>query len=138
MPLLNVFDIAGSAMSAQSIRLNVTASNMANIDSIGSSMDEAYRARYPVFETVFNNVMQANSVNAGVRVAGIVESQAPPKMEYQPDHPNANEEGYIFRSNVNVMEEMANMVSASRAYQNNVEIINASKQMLTRTLSLGQ
>jgi flagellar basal-body rod protein FlgC len=138
MPLLNVFDIAGSAMSAQSIRLNVTASNMANIGSIGSSMDEAYRARYPVFETVFNNVMQANSVNAGVRVAGIVESQAPPKMEYQPDHPNANEEGYIFRSNVNVMEEMANMVSASRAYQNNVEIINASKQMLTRTLSLGQ
>ena len=138
MPLLNVFDIAGSAMSAQSIRLNVTASNMANIDSIGSSMDEVYRARYPVFETVFNNVMQANSVNAGVRVAGIVESQAPPKMEYQPDHPNANEEGYIFRSNVNVMEEMANMVSASRAYQNNVEIINASKQMLTRTLSLGQ
>ncbi|MEE8320250.1 MAG: flagellar basal body rod protein FlgC [Gammaproteobacteria bacterium] len=138
MPLLNVFDIAGSAMSAQSIRLNVTASNMANIDSIGSSMDEVYRARYPVFETVFNNVMQANSVNAGVRVAGIVESQAPPKMEYQPDHPNANEEGYIFRSNVNVMEEMANMVSASRAYQNNVEIINASKQMLTKTLSLGQ
>lgn len=138
MPLLNVFDIAGSAMSAQSIRLNVTASNMANIDSIGSSMDEAYRARYPVFETVFNNVMQANSVNAGVRVAGIVESQAPLKMEYQPDHPNANEEGYIFRSNVNVMEEMANMVSASRAYQNNVEIINASKQMLTKTLSLGQ
>lgn len=138
MPLLNVFDIAGSAMSAQSIRLNVTASNMANIDSIGSSMDEAYRARYPVFETVFNTIMQGNSVNAGVRVTGIVESRVPPKQEYRPDHPKANDEGYIFLSNVNMMDEMADMVSASRAYQNNVEIINASKQMLTRTLSLGQ
>jgi len=96
MPLLNVFDIAGSAMSAQSIRLNVTASNMANIDSGGSSMDEVYRARSPVFETVFNDIMQANSVNAGVRVTGIVESRVPPKQEYRPDHPKAKRRGLYF------------------------------------------
>lgn len=138
MSLLNVFDIAGSAMSAQTIRMNVTASNMANLESVSSSTGETYRARHPVFETVYSDVMKGNSISNGVRVAGIIESQAPLRKEFQPQHPKADEEGYVFYPNVNSIAEMTNMISASRTYQNNVEIINASKQMLLRTLSIGQ
>lgn len=136
MSLLSIFDIAGSALSAQSVRLNVTASNLANVDSISSSTGETYRARHPLFETVYSDFM--NSSIAGVEVTGIVESGEPLKTEYRPDHPQANDEGYIFLPNVNAIEEMANMIAASRAYQNNIEIINASKEMLLRTLTLGQ
>ena len=138
MSLLNVFEIAGSAMSAQTVRMNTTASNMANMNSVSSSTNETYKARHPVFETMYTDHMRSNAISSGVRVAGIVESQAPLRKEYQPQHPKADEQGYIFYPNVNSMEEMANMISASRTYQNNVEIINASKQMLMRTLSIGQ
>lgn len=138
MSLFRVFDTAGSGLSAQSIRLNVTASNLANADSVSSSSGESYRARHPVFASVLAGSWADQGAAVGVRVTGIVESQAPLRGEYQPDHPQANEDGYIFRSNVNVIEEMANMISASRTYQSNVEIINATKQMLLRTLSLGQ
>ncbi len=138
MSLLNVFEIAGSAMSAQTVRMNVTASNMANLDAVSSSTGGTYRARHPVFETVYSDIMRDNSVSNGVRVAGIIESQAPLREEYRPEHPKADENGYIFYPNVNSIEEMTNMISASRTYQNNVEIINASKQMLLRTLSIGQ
>ena len=138
MSLLNVFDIAGSAMSAQTIRMNVTASNMANVDSVSSSTGQTYRARHPVFETVYSDMMRDNSISSGVRVAGIIESQKELRKEYAPQHPVADEEGYIYFPNVNPIEEMTNMISASRTYQNNVEIINASKQMLMRTLSIGQ
>jgi flagellar basal-body rod protein FlgC len=138
MSLLNVFDIAGSAMSAQSVRMNVTASNMANVDAVSSSLGGTYRARHPIFETIYSDTMKSNSVSDGVRVTGIVESQLPLRQEYQPSHPMADEEGYIFYPNVNSIEEMTNMMSATRTFQNNVEIINASKQMLLRTLSIGQ
>lgn len=137
MSLFKVFDIAGSAMTAQSVRMNVTASNMANADSVSSSNGETYRARLPIFESVFNDVMD-NNISSGVRVTGIVESQAQLRKEFQPAHPQADAEGYIFYPNVNPIEEMANMISASRSYQNSVEVINASKQMLLQTLRMGQ
>ncbi len=137
MSLFNVFDIAGSAMTAQSLRMNVTASNMANADSVSSSTGSTYRARHPIFETVFSDVMDSN-VSNGVRVAGIVESQAQLRKEYSPAHPQADADGFIFYPNVNPIEEMTNMISASRSYQNNVEIVNASKQMLLQTLRMGQ
>lgn len=137
MSLFNVFEIAGSAMSAQTVRMNVTASNMANLDAVSSSDGETYRARQPVFETLYSDSMK-DGLSNGVRVAGIIESQAPLRKEYQPQHPEADENGYVFFPNVNSIEEMTNMISATRTFQNNVEIINASKQMLLRTLSMGQ
>ncbi|MCC7413260.1 MAG: flagellar basal body rod protein FlgC [Gammaproteobacteria bacterium] len=139
MALFDVLDIAGSSLSAQSVRLNVSASNLANADTVSSSSGETYRARLPIFETVLSEAAGRGAVPAtGVRVADIVESHAPAQREYQPDHPNADSEGYIYRPNVNLVEEMANMMSAARSYQTNVEVANASKQMLLRTLALGQ
>ena len=137
MSLFNIFDIAGSGMSAQSLRLNTTASNLANSDSVSSSIDQTYRARHPVFATVLNDAEQGYK-QGGVQVKGIVESQTPVRQEYNPSHPMANAEGYVFHSNVDSITEMANMMSASRSYQNNVEIANTSKQLLLRTLQLGQ
>ena len=137
MSLFNVFDIAGSGMSAQSLRLNTTASNLANSDSVSSSVDQVYRTRSPVFSAVMDDA-QAGYKQGGVQVKGIVESQAPVRQEYNPSHPMANEEGYVFHSNVDPMAEMANMMSASRSYQNNVEIANTAKQLMLRTLQLGQ
>lgn len=137
MSLLNVFEIAGSAMSAQTIRMNVTASNIANVDAVSSSTGQTYRARHPVFQTLYSDSMK-NGLSSGVRVSGIIESQSPLRKEYQPNHPKADEQGYVFYPNVNSIEEMTNMMSATRTFQNNVEIINASKQMLLRTLSIGQ
>ena len=137
MSLFNVFDIAGSAMTAQSVRMNVTASNMANANSVSSSTGSTYRSRHPVFETIFSDVMDG-SVSKGVRVSGIIESQAELRKEYSPAHPQADGDGYVYYPNVNPIEEMTNMISASRSYQNNVEIINSSKQMLLQTLRMGQ
>lgn len=135
MSLMKVFDIAGSALGAQTVRLNTTASNLANANSASSSTDETYRARQPVFATLMD---ESNDAVAGVEVAGIVESQEPLRRNYQPGHPLADKEGYVLMPNVNPVEEMANMISASQAYQNNVEVMNSSKQMLLRTLSLGE
>ena len=137
MSLLNIFEIAGSAMSAQTVRMNTTASNMANLDAVSSSTGETYRARHPVFETVYNDTFR-DGISNGVRVAGIIESQKQLRQEYRPEHPMANEQGYVFYPNVNSIEEMTNMISATRTFQNNVEIINASKQMLLQTLNIGQ
>tara|TARA_R110002050_G_scaffold9504_1_gene32933 strand:+ start:74041 stop:74454 length:414 start_codon:yes stop_codon:yes gene_type:complete len=137
MSLFNVFDIAGSGMSAQSLRLNTTASNLANADSVSSSVDQVYRTRSPVFSAVLDDAQQGYK-QGGVQVRGIVESQAPVRQEYNPSHPLANPDGYVFHSNVDPIAEMANMMSASRSYQNNVEIANTSKQLLLRTLQLGQ
>lgn len=137
MSLFNIFDIAGSGMSAQSLRLNTTASNLANANSVSSSVEQTYRARSPVFSAVLDDA-QKGYKQGGVQVNGIVESQAPVRSEYNPSHPMANEDGYIFHSNVDSISEMANMMSASRSYQNNVEIANTSKQLLLRTLQLGQ
>ena len=139
MSLFNVFDIAGSALSAQTVRLNLTSSNLANADSVSSSVERTYRARHPVFETVREAVdFAARESGLGVRVTDVVESQAPLRKEYRPEHPQADVDGYIYRPNVNVVEEMANMISASRSFQTNVEVMNASKHMLQRVLTLGQ
>lgn len=134
MSLFKVFDIAGSAMSAQALRLNVVASNLANADSAASSVGQTYRARQPVFAALFDAERRA----AGVRVIGIVESHAPLRREYRPDHPLADGQGYVSLPNVNVIEETANMISASRSYQTNAEVVNTVKQLLLRTLQLGQ
>ena len=144
MSLSNVFGIAGSAMNAQSIRLNTTASNLANAESISSSEGETYRARKPVFAVQaptedHYKAAEAGAVpGQGVEVKGIVESDAPLRMVYEPNHPMSDENGYIYYPNVNVVEEMADMISASRSFQINTEIMNTAKQMLQRTLTLGQ
>lgn len=142
MSLFKVMDIAGSAMSAQSVRLNTVASNLANVDSISSSVNQTYKARKPVFATMLEDAKSANfsTMNSavGVKVAGITESTAPALMEYSPNHPLADEKGYIYRPNVNVVEEMADMMSASRSYQTNVQIADVAKTLLSQTLRLGK
>ena len=137
MPLFNVFDITGSAMNAESTRLNLIASNLANAETASSSAATVYRAREPVFATIMYGMVDGQSTG-GVRVAGVVESQAPPRKEYDPHNPLADAQGYIHLPNVNVIEEMANMISASRSYQNNVQVLNTSKQLLLDTLNLGK
>ena len=142
MSLNNVFTIAGSAMNAQSVRLNTTASNLANADAASSSIDETYRGRHPVFAARDNDALQFDidnrGANVGVDVLGIVESDAPLQPRYEPDHPLADPEGYVYYPNVNVVEEMTNMISGSRSYQMNVEVANSAKQMMQRVLTLGQ
>ena len=137
MSLFKVFAVAGSGMSAQALRLNVTASNLANADSISGSEGKTYRAREPVFAALVDS-FSAEEGSAGVQVLGVVESQAPLRKEYQPGHPLADTEGYVYRPNVNAVEEMANMISAARSYETDVEVINTSKQLLLRTLQLGE
>ncbi len=137
MSIFSIFDTAATGMSAQSLRLNLVASNMANVDSISSSIEQTYRSRQPVFRAMLDP-LNANAPAVGVRVPGVVESQAPLQREYLPDHPLADDNGYIFRPNVNLVEEMANMISASRSYQSNTEVVNSAKQMLSATLRLGE
>jgi flagellar basal-body rod protein FlgC len=137
MSLFSIFDVAGSGMSAQSIRLNTVASNLSNADNVSSTAAGAYRAKEPVFSAIYGAVRgDGNNVN-GVRVASIKESTAPIQARYMPGNPQADAKGYVYGSNVNSIEEMVNMISASRSYQNNVEVMNSSKQMLLRTLTLG-
>jgi flagellar basal-body rod protein FlgC len=140
MSSFKIFDIAGSGMAAQSVRLNTVASNLANAESVSGTAEGAYKARHPVFEAVKAAVQSGNSVDPGVavKVLGIVEDNKAPEMRYQPGNPLANAEGYVFAPNVNVVEEMVDMISASRAYQNNVEVMNTSKDLLLATLRLGQ
>lgn len=138
MSALNIFDIAGSGMNAQSLPLNLVASNIANANSVSSSAGEVYKSRQPVFGAELKNVIDGQNAASKVNVLGVIESKAPPVMEYAPNHPMANADGYIFKSNVNSIEEMANMMSASRSYQNNIEVLNTAKQMMLQTLKLGQ
>lgn len=149
MALGNIFDIAGTGMNAQSLRLNTTASNLANAQSASSSVDEVYRSRQPVFAAIQQEAMRQSlnegaysqnelDANAGVQVMGIVESDAPLQRRYEPSHPKADQEGYVFYPNVNPVEEMTNMISASRSFQMNVEVMNSAKQMVQRVLTLGQ
>lgn len=137
MGLFRIFDVAGSGMSAQTVRLNTVASNMANAEVVSSSEEGAYHARQPVFAAVMN-ALGGNSASVPVQVRGVVESQTPVNREYNPQHPQADADGYVYLSNVNMIEEMANMISASRSYQSNVEAANTSKQLLLETLRLGQ
>lgn len=134
MSLFNVFNISGSAMSAQSQRLNTVASNLANADSATSANGKPYKAKQVVFSAIPGNTPATN----GVKVDRIIEDPSPAKVVYDPKHPLANDKGYVTMPNVNVTEEMVNMISASRAYQNNVETMNAAKTMLMKTLSIGQ
>ena len=144
MSLSNVFSISGSAMTAQTVRLNTTASNMANAQSVSSSEGETYRARHPVFALKAPTpeqmpiTQQGLVPGQGVQVQGIIESKADPRMSYEPDHPLADDRGYVFYPNVNVVEEMADMISASRSFQINADVMNTAKQMLQQTLRLGQ
>ncbi|BAP44144.1 flagellar basal body rod protein FlgC [Pseudomonas sp. 21LCFQ02] len=147
MSLTNVFNIAGSAMSAQTTRLNTTASNIANAETVSSSMDQTYRARHPVFATVLQGQQSVSGgslfqdqgqAGQGVQVAGIIEDSSNLEARYEPDHPSSDENGYVYYPNVNVVEEMANMISASRSFQTNVEIMNTAKTMMQKVLTLGQ
>lgn len=138
MSLFNVFNVSGTGMSAQSLRLNTTASNIANADSVSSSIDQTYRARHPVFAAEMQKAAASQKDAVGVQVLGVVESDKPLNIEYAPDHPMADNEGYIYKPNVNVIEEMTNMISASRSYQTNVQIAESAKSMLSKTLTLGK
>ena len=134
MSMLNVFKIAGSALNAQSVRMNTTASNMANVDSVVGPDGQPYKAKQVVFSA--RPIDGAQSV--GVKVEQVVNSAAPGRMVYDPASPAANGEGYVEMSNVNVVEEMVNMISASRSYQANAEVMNTARTLLQRTLSIGQ
>lgn len=134
MSMFNVFSIAGSALNAQSLRMNTTASNLANADSVVGEDGQPYRAK----QVVFQAVPVAGPEARGVKVTEVVESAAPMRLVYDPSSPAANEDGYVEMPNVNVVEEMVNMISASRSYQNNVEVMNTAKTLLQRTLTIGQ
>jgi flagellar basal-body rod protein FlgC len=134
MSLFSIFNVSGSAMSAQSQRLNVVASNLANADSATSASGEAYRAKQVVFEAT----PSANNASTGVKVQQVIEDPSPMRQVYDPKSPLADENGYVAMPNVNVVDEMVNMLSASRSYQNNVETMNAAKSLLLKTLTIGQ
>jgi flagellar basal-body rod protein FlgC len=145
MSLMQVFDIAGSGMSAQTVRLNTTASNMANANSAASSTDQTYRARHAVFAPMMQSALQdvfapagSGGSALGVRVAGIVEDARPLQMRYEPGNPAANPDGYVFYPNVDIVEEMTNMISSSRSFQMNVDVMTAARTMMQRVMSLGQ
>ncbi len=134
MSLFQIFNVSGSATSAQSQRLNTVASNLANADTVAGPDGRAYKARQVVFQTQLMGEVGA----AGVRVSTIAEADAPGRRVHDPKHPGADGEGYVTYSNVNPVEEMVNMISASRSYQNNIEVMNTAKTLLLKTLQLGQ
>ncbi len=134
MSVFNVFTIAGSALAAQSARLNSVASNLANADSVARADGQPYRAK----QVIFAATAVGGEGGQGVRVTQVVESTAPLRMNYEPNNPFANEQGYVAMPNVNPVEEMVNMISASRSYQNNAEVMNTAKTLLLKTLAIGQ
>jgi flagellar basal-body rod protein FlgC len=142
MSSFKIFDIVGSGLSAQSVRLNTVASNLANADSVSGDPNTVYRARHPVFQAVKAQLGAGTSAidqasGSAVKVKGIVQSNAMPTERYDPGNPLANENGNVYAPNVNVIEEMTDMISASRAYQDNVEVLNTSKDLMLATLKLG-
>ena len=134
MSMFSIFNVSGSAVSAQSQRLNVVASNLANVDAVAGPDGKAYKAHQVVFQT---QAMGPDNA-AGVRVSAVKESETPGRRVHDPSHPAADEEGYVTHSNVNAVDEMVNMISASRSYQNNVEVMNTAKSLLLKTLQMGQ
>jgi flagellar basal-body rod protein FlgC len=138
MSMLRIFDVAGSAVSAQSQRLNTVASNLANVDTVAGPDGKAYKARQVVFQTTLMGNVAQREASAGVRVTNITEDQTPGRRVLDPKHPSADAEGYVTYSNVNPVEEMVNMMSASRSYQNNVEVMNTARTLLLKTLQIGQ
>jgi flagellar basal-body rod protein FlgC len=135
MALDKIFQAAGTALAAQTVRLNTVASNLANVDTVAGTAEGAYRPKMPVFQSLLSREGQGVD---GVRVAEIRESKTPPTPRYAPAHPLANDEGYIYESGVSVVEEMANMTDASRSYQTNIELVSTAKRLLLATLRLGQ
>ena len=146
MSMLSIFQISGSGMAAESLRLNTTASNLANADTVSNSPDTAYRAKEPLFATIKKAVTEAggfpdtdaDAASAGVRSLGISESNQPISSRYEPGNPLADESGFVYGSNVNPIDELVNMISASRSYQSNVEVMNNAKSLMLKTLTLGQ
>jgi flagellar basal-body rod protein FlgC len=141
MSMLKIFDVSGSAVSAQSQRLNVVASNLANADTVAGPDGSFYKARQVVFKTqLMGNLVgaNANDASAGVRVANVIEDQTPGRRVLDPKHPSADPNGYVTYSNVSPVEEMVNMISASRSYQNNIEVMNTARTLLLKTLQIGQ
>jgi len=134
MSMFSIFNVSGSAISAQSQRLNVVASNLANADAVAGPDGQAYKARQVMFETV----PLGSDASAGVRVSSVSESNEPLRKVHNPGHPAADADGFVTQSNVNPVEEMVNMISASRSYQNNVEVMNTAKTLLLKTLQMGQ
>jgi flagellar basal-body rod protein FlgC len=140
MSLFDVFNTAGSALNAETIRLNTTASNLANAESVSGDPSKVYRARHPVFQTILNDSAASfdqEDAGIGVRIVGVVESTAPPLARYQPDNPAANKDGYVFSSNVNSIEELTNMISANRSFATNVDAVNTARDLLLKTISIG-
>ena len=138
MSMMRIFDVAGSAVSAQSQRLNVVASNLANADTVAGPDGSAYKARQVVFQTVMLGQRGGDNASAGVTVSTITESQAAGRRVHDPKHPAADADGYVTFSNVSPVEEMVNMISASRSYQNNIEVMNTARNLLLKTLQVGQ
>ncbi|MBT0584967.1 flagellar basal body rod protein FlgC [Alteromonas oceanisediminis] len=138
--LFRVMDIATTGMSAENVRLNTTASNIANANSVSSSYDQTYKARHPVFAAELERATNAQGIGGGrgVQVLGVVESQKPLQIEYAPGNPMADENGYIYKPNVNVVEEMANMLSASKGYETNIQVADTTKRLFRRVLQIGQ
>jgi flagellar basal-body rod protein FlgC len=140
MSLFNVFNVAGSALNAETIRLNTTASNLANAESVNGDSTKIYRARHPVFQSMMDTsdpLAEDQNASAGVRILGVVESTAPPLQRYAPENPLANKDGYVFTSNVNSIEEMTNMISANRSFATNIDAINTARDLLLKTISMG-
>ncbi|MBS7348864.1 MAG: flagellar basal body rod protein FlgC [Comamonas sp.] len=138
MSMFSIFSVSGSALSAQSQRLNVVASNLANVDAVAGPDGQTYKARQVVFQTVpMGEDLKEDGV-AGVKVVSIEEDDTPGRKVFSPQHPLADEQGYVTHSNVSAVDEMVNMISASRSYQNNVEAMNTAKTLLLKTLQLGQ
>jgi flagellar basal-body rod protein FlgC len=138
MGMLSIFNVSGSAASAQSQRLNVVASNLANADTVAGPNGHAYKARQVTFQTELMGELANDPTAAGVRVSTISENQTPGRKVHDPKHPSADADGYVTYSNVNAVEEMVNMISASRSYQNNLEVMNTAKNLLLKTIQLGQ
>ena len=138
MGMMNIFNVSGSAASAQSQRLNVVASNLANADTVAGPDGLAFKARQVTFQTQLLGEIANDPTAAGVRVSNVSEDQTPGRRVHDPKHPGADADGYVTYSNVNPVEEMVNMISASRSYQNNIEVMNTAKSLLLKTLQMGQ
>ena len=138
MSMMRIFDVSGSAVSAQSQRLNVVASNLANADTVAGPDGQAYKARNVVFQTMLMGAGANPEPSPGVKGSTVTEDQTPGRRVHDPKHPGADAEGYVTYSNVNAVEEMVNMISASRSYQNNLEVMNTAKSLLQKTLQMGQ
>jgi len=138
MSMFRIFEVAGSAVSAQSQRLNVVASNLANVDTVAGPDGQAYKARQVVFQTVLMGAREQPEGAAGVKVTTVREDDTPGRRVHDPKHPSADADGYVTYSNVNAVEEMVNMISASRSYQNSVEVMNTARSLLQKTLQMGQ